>query len=1107
MSVRALRLAAFTFLGFSVAAFAQVNPKLYAGLQWRDIGPHHGGRISSVSGAMGTGQTGVFYAGLPQGGLEKTTDAGVTWQFIFDGFKNVNSVGAVQVAPSNPDIVYAGTGDSIGGSDGDGMYKSTDAGKTWSHVGLENTVKINRILISPTDPNVVLASTQGDATRTGRGVFRSTDGGQTWTNVLDPKGFNGTRALSYAFDDPNVIFAATQGSGGFRFGPPRPGAPKPKPAELYKSTDGGQTWTQITTIPSLPEQIGVAVAMHTHAQRVFIIGNSVDHGSGLFRSDDGGQTWTHMDPHDARISNGQGGYNCGVYVGSQNPNVIYTISTALYRSTDGGNTFEPFKGAPGGEDAHIMWVDPNNGSRMVVGFDQGAGVTLNNGDTWSTYYSQTIGQLYHITTTNTYPYWVIGSQQDTGAVMVRNRSDYGEINHDWAPFPSSEFGRLTVSPTNPNIVYGVGYGPGGGGNGLIKIDIATGDWQNVAPNFGVNEEKFHQGRDFPKHFDTAFHPDALYVGYQCLMESTDGAMSWKVVSPDLTTTQDQPAIVCGAPEPKPAHAAPPSPFGPRGNSINDFSISTAKKGVIWTVSSNGQIFNTMDGGKHWTNVSNIPGAEHVNFLNIQASHQNPEAAYIAGRLGSSRGAPQGIAPADDDVPLIWRTLDGGKTWTKIVNGLPSDQRTGSWVNVVREDPYQAGLLFCGTESAVYVSFDDGSNWQSLQNNMPTTSIRDLVFHTFNHENDIVVATYGRGVWVLDDYTPLREIAAHASAIASAPAYLFSPGDAIRSRVNVNWDQPTEPWEHYAQNPPYGAIIYYHLSQPPSGPISLSIFNSDGALVNTISSTLPPAITGAAYPDYWLATPQSRALSTAAGTSRFAWNLDYAAPPAFQTDLENQMNSVEHETTQGPKGPQVIPGVYTLKLTVDGQTYTRKLTVINDPRIGQSPELMAALRAQMKLTLNAYHAMTGSYDGHAAAAAAEAQVTALTQQANLPSAVASQAKDVQTQLQAIAGKVETGFFFRRGPAPKPGALRSFVDANNGFNTLVSMMQVGLDMAPTPAQIATWESDCRNYDRTVAAWNTMRAKTLVAFNRTLSQNHLQPITISPNSIADPSCSFKP
>ncbi|MGH9467168.1 MAG: WD40/YVTN/BNR-like repeat-containing protein [Terriglobales bacterium] len=1110
MSGRLLRFGFVVFLGLAVSALAQVNPNLYAGLRWRDIGPHHGGRIASVTGAIGHGQAGVFYAGLPQGGIEKTTDAGVTWFPDFDMFKNVDSVGAIEVAPSNPNIVYAGTGDSIdiGGSNGDGMYKSTDAGKTWTHVGLENTVKIDAILISPTDPNVVLASTQGDHEHNGRGIFRSTDGGQTWTNVFNPEGYNGTREMARAFDDPSVVFATVMGSGG-GFGPPQPNV-HVQPAELFKSTDGGQTWTQVTSFPSgYTSRVTVAVAMGTDGQRVYVYGNSIDGGSGLFRSDDGGQTWQHMDPHDRAIE--AGSYTQGVYVDSTDNNIVYTMSTAVWRSTDGGNTFTPFKGAPGGEDAHPMWIDPTNGNRMIEGMDQGAGVTLNGGQTWSSYYAQTDGQIYHIITTNQYPFWVMGSQQDTNAVMVRNRSDYGQINHDWQPFPSSEFGRLAASPIHPNIVYGVGYGPGGGGSGLVRINMTTGDWENVAPNFGANAARYHQFTDFAKHFDTAFDPNAFYVAYQCLMETTDGAASWRIASPDLTTTKGQPQIECGASEPKADLSATPSRRGPPGNYIADFSISTAKQGVIWTVSNNGQIYNTTDGGKHWTNVSNIPGVSgtpdngHVVFLNIQASHQDPQTAYIAGRLGGARD--QGyIAGVDTNVPLIWRTSDGGQSWTKIVSGLPTDQRTGSWVNVVREDPQQPGLLFCGTESAAYVSFDNGSNWQSLQLNMPTTSIRDLKIHTFDHEDDLVVATYGRGIWVLDDASPLRTIAKDASAIAAAPAYLFPPNDAIRSRENVSWDQPTEPWEHYAPNPPYGAILYYHLNQAPTGPITLRVYDAAGNLVWTRSSTPPPPITDAHYPAYWLATPASRSLSTAVGTNRTNWNLRYTSPPAFREDLENQMNSVEHETTAGPKGPQAIPGVYTLKLAVDGQTYTRKLTVINDPRVGQGPEVMAALRAQNRMNMLAYHAMETTYAGHAAVAKAQAQLTSLEQGGSLQGDVASRAKSIEAQLTAIGGKVQTGgFFFRGAPAPKPGQLESFVDENNAFNAMVSVLQVGLDIAPPPAQIATWKSDCEHYNQTVTAWNQMQTKTLVAFNNLLQQNHLQPITVSASQLADPSCSF--
>jgi len=1093
-------------------AAAQVSPDLYAGLQWRNIGPYHGGRIASVAGVIG--QPGVYYVGTPQGGIWKTTSAGVTWFAIFDQETQVDSIGAIQVAPSNPDIIYAGSGDSIGGSEGDGMYKSADAGKTWQHVGLADTLKINKIVVDPKDPNLVLASTTGDAAHTCGGVYRTTDGGQTWQSVLKPPGVNGTRDLEFDYDMPNIMFASTQGNGGFRPGRgPGAGVPVVK-TQLFKSSDEGQTWTQVTSLPPFPGRIGVAVAMHTQGQRVYVVGNAIEGGSGLFRSDDGGATWQHMAGHDTRIGNGQGSYSSGVWVDSQNPDTVYTAATALYRSTDGGKTFIVFKGAPGGEDYHDLWIDPNNGKRMLVGADQGASVTLDNGHTWSTWYNQPISQVYHVSTTNQYPYWVLAAQQDTGAVMERSRGDFGEINtFDWLPLPSSEFGVITPDPQDPNIIYGVGYGAGGGGSGMIKINMATGQWENVAPNFGADADKYRAGRDFWKRFDTAFDPQALYVGYQCLVVTHDGAQSWKDFSPDLTTLKGAPTVPCGQPLlPPAAGRGPVGGFGRGGGpSITDFSISTAKKGVFWSVSSNGQIYNTMDDGHHWNNVTNIPDAPpNLIFNTIDAGHFDAKTAYVSGRYGviPGHGAAAGAASPGTDLPLMWRTHDGGKTWTKIVSGMPSNQPTGSWVNVLRADPKQKGLLFAGTETTVYVSFDDGDHWQTLRQNLPSTSVRDLVFHNHDHMNDIVIGTYGRGFWVLDDMSPLREIAAKAQAIAAAPAYLFKPGDAIRSRLNVNWDQPTEPEENHGPNPPYGAILYYHLSQAPSGPITLQVFDAQNHLVRTMTSTPPAPVEGAAYPDYWLAKPASRALPTAVGTNRTHWNLQYDDPPAFNHDLENQMNMVEGTATPGPHGPQALPGTYTLKLTVDGRSYTQKLVVRNDPRVGEGPEVMAALRAQNKLTLLAYQGMQDSYRGNGEVAATLAQVAALLQ-GQLPAEVAAQAKALNTKLATFGGtpppRVFGGFGGRGRVAP--GAMQSFLALNGSFNTMVSMMQVGLDMAPTPAQIDTWVSDCKDYNRTVAAWKAMQSHDLASFNTVLTQNHLQPMNVTPTRLSDPSCSFTP
>ncbi|HKS71921.1 MAG TPA: hypothetical protein VJQ82_01915, partial [Terriglobales bacterium] len=489
-------LAFASVLSLTLSAAAQVKPDLYAGLKWRNVGPFHGGRISSVTGVVG--QSGVFYFGTPLGGIWKTTSAGVTWFPIFDQETSVDSIGAVEVAPSDPQIVYAGAGDPIGGSLGNGVWKSNDAGKTWQHIGLDDTVKIDRILVDPSNPNLVIVSALGDDTHHGGGIYRSTDGGQTWTNVLKPDGYDGTRGLEYAYDEPNVMLADTQGTGGGFSRGPGP-QPKAKPPLVFKSTDEGKTWTQIK-IPPFPGRVGVAIAMHSDGQRIYIIGNSIENGSGLFRSDDGGSTWQHMAGRDTRISNGQGAYSCGVFVDSNNPDIIYTVSTAMYRSTDGGVTFHVFKGAPGGEDYHEVWIDPTNGKRMVIGADQGASVTLDGGETWSLWYTQPISQVYHIATDSQYPYWIMASQQDTGAVMISSRGNFGQINFtDWSPLPSSEFGVITPDPVNPHILYGVGYGPGGGGgSGLIKINMTTGQWENVAPNFGADADKYRGSRDFQK---------------------------------------------------------------------------------------------------------------------------------------------------------------------------------------------------------------------------------------------------------------------------------------------------------------------------------------------------------------------------------------------------------------------------------------------------------------------------------------------------------------------------------------------------------------------------------------------------------------------------------
>jgi photosystem II stability/assembly factor-like uncharacterized protein len=1124
---RVLFVAALALVGITLFTYAATRPvsaeatpseDLFSGLRWRNIGPFHGGRISAVTGAIG--QPGTFYLGAPLGGAWKTTNAGVSWFPIFDQFTNVDSVGAIQVAPSDPNIVYLGTGDSVQGSAGDGMYKSTDAGKTWTHIGLEETTKINKMVVDPKDPNIVVASTQGDAQHNGRGIYRTTDGGKTWENTLRPDNANGTRDVEYAFDKPDVIFATSQGAGGgFGGGGFGGGAPQgPNGTALYKSTDEGKTWTKITTLPQYNGRISVAIAMHTNAQRVYVIGTPLQGASGLSRSDDGGQTWQHMAGDETRISNGQGNYSSGVWVDSQNPDIIYTIATTIYRSTDGGKTFSAFKGAPGGEDPHVAWLDPTDNKRIFFGFDQGPAITYDGGQNWSGYYQIPIAQIYHLSTDNQYPYWVMGSQQDTGAIMTRSRGDWGQVTEvDWLPLPSSEFGTVVSDPLKPTTVYGVGYGIGQG-NGLIKIDLATGQWGNVAPNFGTDRSLYVEARDFWKRFDTAFEPKALYVGYNCILVTRDGAQTWKAFSPDLTTPKDRPMMPCGValtptPTPTPVTPAPtPTPTGPvrpsLPGSISDFSISTVKQGVVWSGSNNGQIYNTMDGGKTWNNVTNftdLPAG--ANFITVEAGHNDVNTAYVLAFLGFNRGGPSS-AP---DQHLIYRTHDAGKTWTRIVNGLPTGERTGSQVNVIREDPKQKGLLFAGTETTVYVSFDDGDHWQSLRLNLPSTSIRDMVFHTDHNMNDLVICTYGRGFWVLDDMSPLREVAAKSQEIASAAAYLFKPGDAIRARASANWDQPMNLELPHAPNPPYGALLYYHLSKKPAGEIKLQIFDSTNKLVRTITSTAPPAVQRAPYPDYWLMPPAERALSTNVGTNRINWDLRYDDPPGFNPDINNQMNSSPGSVTPAPHGPLALPGTYTVKLIVDGQTYTQTLVVHNDPRIGESAATMSTLRAQNKLAMATDQAMRDSYAANDEVAAVRAQLAALMK-TSLPPDVAAAATALDAKLATVGG-IQRGGGGRGGgggfggAARVPGSLLTFPAINNLFNTVLGpLTQNGIDMPPTKAQVDTWESACNEFTATANGWKAMLTTDVAGFNILLTNNKLTPLKLTPSAVIAPaSCKF--
>ncbi|MEO0424304.1 MAG: glycoside hydrolase [Pseudomonadota bacterium] len=891
---------------------AQVMPWDVQALRYRLVGPFRGGR---TVGAVGVpSRPGVFYVGVNNGGVWKTDDYGRTWQPIFDEAPT-GSVGDLAVAPSNPDVIYVGTGEGLHRPDlavGDGIFRSDDGGAHWRHVGLADVQQVARLIVHPEDPQIVFVAGLGHpyGPNEQRGVFRTRDGGAHWERVLYVDADTGAIQVEFDPSDPNVVYASLWQH---RDGPWENADFSGPNSGLYRSDDGGDSWRALTGgLPGTAQgvgRIGVGISPSQPTRLYATVG--AREGSGIYRSDDRGESWRRVS-EDERVWGRPGDFG-ELRVHPQNPDVVFAGNIAAYRSDDGGEHWTSIKGAPGGDDYHRIWIHPTEPDTMLFAADQGATITVNGGRTWSSWYNQPTSQLYHVTTDNQFPYWIYGGQQESGAIAIASRGNGGQISfREFLGVGADEYAYVAPDPRNPDIVYG---------GRVVRFDRRTGQTRNVAPE-ALRSGDVRVLRTQPLMFHPA-DPTMLLYATNVLWKTHDGGQHWDTISPDLS--REHPAV----PPSVGVYKTDKMDTMARRGVIYALAPSPRDRQILWAGTDDGLIHHTSDLGRSWRDVTPPALRAWDKVSQLDAGHFDEHTAYAA--INAIR--------RDDQRPYIYRTHDGGETWELIVSGLPA----AGPVNVVREDPRQPGLLFAGTERAVYVSIDDGDHWQPLRLNMPASSVRDLVVH----ENDLVVGTHGRSIWVLDDIAPLRSLAA---AKAAQGPYLVAPSPAVRVRWNMFSDTPLPPEEPTGENPLAGAVIDYYLPAS-AARIALEIIDDTGAVVRRFDSAaartaVDPA--SLAHPTYWIREPAS--LGTGAGHQRFVWDLHYASPPGVAQRFD--IAAVYRSTPVGPVGPWVAPGVYTVRLTVDGHVREQPLSVSLDPRVWIAP---AEVAAQTDASLRAYRA--------------------------------------------------------------------------------------------------------------------------------------------------------
>jgi photosystem II stability/assembly factor-like uncharacterized protein len=939
LSRRAAALAAGIALALGAsAAYAgaqTVSPSLYAAMHWRFVGPMRGGRTVAIDGIAD--RPNVFYMAAVNGGIWKTEDAGRTWVPIFDS-QGTGSIGALAIAPSDPRIVYAGSGEGLQRPDlavGDGIYKSTDGGRTWTHLGLRDGQQIASIAVDPSEANRLFVAVLGHpyGTNAERGIYRSLDGGASFQRVLFENENAGAFDVVLDPHDPKIVYATLWAA---RQAPWEIGGSFEIPGSgIFKSTDGGTTWTRLTA--GIPARIGRAeVAVAPSDSNVVYAYADVeakgDDSGALYRSGDGGANFARV--NDAAEIAERGDDLVSLAVDPRDSATVYLTNTSTYRSTDGGRTMVAIKGAPGGDDYHNVWINPRDPRIIALASDQGATISVDGGATWSSWYNQPTAQMFHVNADDRFPYRVCGGQQESGSACVISRGDWGmTTQRDWRTVGAQEYGYVVPDPLHPGVFYG---------GKVEKFDERTDQAQEVSP-IALPSKKHRTVRTEPLAFDR-FDRHRLYFGSNVVFATENGGRSWRVISPDLTL----------------AHPGVPPVLGPferddpQGGAhlgvVYALAPSYTRAGTIWAGTDDGRVWitrpSTGSGQRHWKNVTPPGLTPWSKVAQIDASRFDDATAFVA--VNRFR--------LDDLRPYVYITRDGGATWRLAVDGLPKYP-----VNAVRQDPVEPRLLYAATENGVYASFDLGAHWQSLQLNLPHTSVRDIIVHG----DDAIVATHGRGFWILTDVEPLRELARGVTLSLSKgdTAHLFAPAPAYRVRRSTNTDTPLPPEEPAGENPPDGAILDYALTLP-ARRVVISVYDASGSLVRRYGSedAAPAPIPNLDKPAYWerpFAAPP-----TGAGMHRFVWDLRDAPPRAQSQGLP--ISAVPHDTPRVPEGPLVVPGRYTVRLDVDGRAFEQPLQVVMDPRVAISHR---ALEEQYRLARRIVALMDRAYAQAAAAKAA------------------------------------------------------------------------------------------------------------------------------------------